>query len=120
TTFMPPISRPKINSMTIVIPTVRARDRCPISQYPDPGTTHVARATMGTGTELEAVEAIVGDYSNSAQSHCNEVIDERLGECFQILLIVSWNDLTPVDAPSAVQQSAAARLANLPACSSGI
>src|SRR6185503_246812 len=74
TTLTPPITNPRINRTMMVIPTVSARDRCPISQYPAPCTTQVERATIGGGTELEDVEAIVGDYSTLDLRHCNEGI----------------------------------------------
>jgi hypothetical protein len=49
-----------MNKTIMVIPTVSARVRCPISQYPDPGTIQVESATIGGGTELEELEAMFG------------------------------------------------------------
>src|SRR5947209_14724920 len=72
TTRTPPISIPRMKRMMMVMPTVRARPRWPMSQYPEPGTTHVAKATIGGGTELEVFEGILGDYSNATGAHGNE------------------------------------------------
>ena len=58
TTRIPATRIPKRNTARIVAPTVTARTRSPISQYPAPGTTHPASATSGGGGALFSAESV--------------------------------------------------------------